>query len=119
MAGSRESRSGAYMSIQASSSGGKKYAAVLLCRTTQLTGAARRGRTTRSLQELCAGKWHPYVCKSRSMRAGVEAHGAYHPVCLRVAGGVLGRGNLEGTGSASCYAYMIQLRYFISGEFET
>ena len=33
------------------------------------------------------------------MRAGVEAHGAYHPVCLRVAGGVLGRGNHASVGS--------------------
>jgi hypothetical protein len=23
--------------------------------------------------------WHLYVCDRRSMRAGVEAHGAYHP----------------------------------------
>ena len=54
---------------------GKKCAAVLLC------------RTTRSLQELLAGNCHPDVCERRRMRAGVEAHGVYHPfACVWPAG---------------------------------
>ena len=49
------------MSIQTSSSGGKKCDAVLLC------------RTTRSLQELGAGDGSSRnVCESRSMRVGVQ-----------------------------------------------
>jgi hypothetical protein len=82
------------MSIQASSSGGKKCAAVLLC------------RTTRTLQELhgevapraSCSSWATGMLASVCVRQAQYARWRGSPwcissFCLRVAGGVLGRGN--------------------------
>ena len=80
------------MSSQASSSGGKKGAAVLLC------------RTMRRLQELCAEVAPRVACISCApgIVASVfvrEAQCARWSLCLLRAGGVRGRGNHASAGS--------------------
>ena len=62
---------------------------------TQLTGAAHRGRTTLSLQELCAGN-------CRSMRTGVEAHGEYHPFACGWQAGCLAVETMHLPGQTFC-----------------
>jgi hypothetical protein len=80
------------MSSQALSSGGKKGAAVLLC------------RTMRRLQELCAevAPRVPCISYAPGIVASVfvrEAQCARWSLCLLRAGGVRGRGNHASAGS--------------------
>jgi hypothetical protein len=46
--------------------------------------------------------WHPYVCERRSMRAGIEAHGAYHPCACGWQAGCLAVETMHLPGQTFC-----------------
>jgi len=100
MSGSRGSRSCAYMSIQASSSGGKKCAAVLLCHTPRILQELRAEVALRATYRNCAPGIVASVCVRESQYAcGRGSPWCVSSFCLRVAGGVLARGNHASAGS--------------------